>query len=140
MIFLIKLFICFKLSYIASLLFLQFEIKSLTKINTNSIIKLKRGENMLFDKNKYYELSEEIRKIIIKCYIIYMLSFTIIGILASFTIPIIKENNIIKIITSIVFIFIGLLLADKKSIEYQIREQEMKWKIDIYNILNKIEK
>lgn len=95
---------------------------------------------MLFDKNKYYELSEEIRKRIIKCYIIYMLSFTLIGILASFTIPIIKENNIIKIITSIVFIFIGLLLADKKSIEYQIREQEMKWKIDIYNILNKIEK
>ena len=95
---------------------------------------------MLFDKNKYYELSEEIRKRIIKCYIIYMLFFTIIGILASFTIPIIKENNIIKIITSIVFIFIGLLLADKKSIEYQIREQEMKWKIYIYNILNKIEK
>lgn len=35
---------------------------------------------------------------------------------------------------------IGLLIADEKTETIQIQEQEMKWKLDIYDMINKIEK
>lgn len=95
---------------------------------------------MLFDKNIYYKLSEEIRKRIVKCYIIYIILFTIIGLIISNIIPILKENSIITIITIIIFMCIGLLIADEKTETIQIQEQEMKWKLDIYDMINKIEK
>ena len=94
---------------------------------------------MLFDKNIFYELSEEIRKRIIKCYIIYIFTFSIMGLLISYVIPIFN-TTIIKILLIFSFILIGLLIANEKTINIQIKEQEMKWKIDIYNIINKMEK
>ena len=33
---------------------------------------------------------------------------------------------------------IGLLIADEKTEMIQIQEQEMKWKLDIYDMINKI--
>ncbi len=94
---------------------------------------------MMFDKNKYYELSEQIRERIVKCYIIYIITFSIIGLLISYSIPIFN-TTIIKILIIFSFILLGLLIAGEKTIKIQIEEQNMKWKIDIYNMLNKIEK
>lgn len=93
----------------------------------------------MFDKNKYYELSEQIRERIVKCYIIYIITFSIIGLLISYSIPIFN-TTIIKILIIFSFILLGLLIAGEKTIKIQIEEQNMKWKIDIYNMLNKIEK
>ena len=94
---------------------------------------------MLFDKNKYYELSEQIRERIVKCYIMYILFFTIIGLIISYIIPIF-DTTIVKILIIFSFILLGLLLAGEKTIKIQIEEQEMKWKLDIYDIINKIDK
>lgn len=94
---------------------------------------------MMFDKNKYYELSEQIRERIVKCYIIYIITFSIIGLLISYSIPIFN-TTIIKILIIFSFILLGLLIAGEKTIKIQIEEQNMKWKIDIYNMINKIEK
>lgn len=95
---------------------------------------------MLFERNTYYELSEEIRKRIVKCYILYIILFSIVGLIVSNILPIIKGNTIMTIAVTIAFLFIGLLIADEKTEAYQIKEQEMKWKIDIYDMINKIEK
>lgn len=94
---------------------------------------------MLFDKNKYYELSEQIRERIVKYYIMYIIFFTIIGLIISYIIPIF-DTTIVKILIIFSFILLGLLLAGEKTIKIQIEEQDMKWKIDIYDIINKIEK
>lgn len=94
---------------------------------------------MLFDKNKYYELSEQIRERIVKYYIMYIIFFTIIGLIISYIIPIF-DTTIVKILIIFSFILLGLLLAGEKTIKIQIEEQDMKWKIDIYEIINKIEK
>lgn len=95
---------------------------------------------MLFEKEKYCELSEEIRKRIVIYYIIYIISFTIIGIIISYILPITKENLILKILITFALMLIGLLIANEKTIKFQIQEQEMKWKIEIYDMINKIEK
>lgn len=94
---------------------------------------------MLFDKNKYYELSEQIRERIVKCYIIYIILFTIVGLIISYIVPSF-DTTIVKILIIFSFVLFGLLLAGEKTIKIQIEEQEMKWKLDIYDIINKIEK
>ncbi len=94
---------------------------------------------MLFDKNKYYELSEQIRERIVKYYIMYIIFFTIIGLIISYIIPIF-DTTIVKILIIFSFILLGLLLAGEKTIKIQIEEQDMKWKIDIYDMIRKIEK
>lgn len=94
---------------------------------------------MLFDKNKYYELSEQIRERIVKYYIMYIIFFTIIGLIISYIIPIF-DTTIVKILIIFSFILLGLLLAGEKTIKIQIEEQDMKWKIDIYDMISKIEK
>lgn len=94
---------------------------------------------MLFDKNKYYELSEQIRERIVKYYIMYIIFFTIIGLIISYIIPIF-DTTIVKILIIFSFILLGLLIAGEKTIKIQIEEQDMKWKIDIYNMISKIEK
>ena len=94
---------------------------------------------MLFDKNKYYELSEQIRERIVKYYIMYIIFFTIIGLIISYIIPIF-DTTIVKILIILSFILLGLLLAGEKTIKIQIEEQDMKWKIDIYDMISKIEK
>ena len=94
---------------------------------------------MLFDKNKYYELSEQIRERIVKYYIMYIIFFTIIGLIISYIIPIF-DTTIVKILIVFSFILLGLLLAGEKTIKIQIEEQDMKWKIDIYDMISKIEK
>lgn len=95
---------------------------------------------MLFEKEKYYELSEEIRNKIVKYYIIYIIIFTILGITISSILNITKESIILKLLVIFVFMLIGLLIASEKTIKIQIQEQEMKWKIEIYDILKKLEK
>ena len=94
---------------------------------------------MLFDKNKYYELSEKIRERIVKYYIIYIILFTIVGLIISYIVPSF-DTTIVKILIIFSFVLFGLLLAGEKTIKIQIEEQEMKWKLDIYDIINKIEK
>ena len=94
---------------------------------------------MLFDKNKYYELSEQIRERIVKYYIMYIIFFTIIGLIISYIRPIF-DTTIVKILIIFSFILLGLLLAGEKTIKIQIEEQDMKWKIDIYDMIRKIEK
>ena len=93
----------------------------------------------MFDKNKYYELSEQIRERIVKYYIMYIIFFTIIGLIISYIIPIFY-TTIVKILIIFSFILLGLLLAGEKTIKIQIEEQDMKWKIDIYDMISKIEK
>ncbi len=93
----------------------------------------------MFDKNKYYELSEQIRERIVKYYIMYIIFFTIIGLIISYIIPIF-DTTIVKILIIFSFILLGLLLAGEKTIKIQIEEQDMKWKIDIYDMISKIEK
>lgn len=93
---------------------------------------------MLFDKNKYYELSEQIRERIVKCYIIYIIFFTIVGLIISYIVPIF-DTTIVKILIIFSFVLFGLLLAGEKTIKIQIEEQEMKWKLDIYDIINKMQ-
>lgn len=94
----------------------------------------------MFDNNIYKELTESIRERIVKCYIIYAILFTIIGLIITNIIPIFKENTTITIITTIIFLIIGLLIADEKSQTIRIQEQEMKWKLDIYDMIKNIEK
>ena len=94
----------------------------------------------MFNRNTYYELSEEIRKRIVKCYILYIILFSTVGLIVSNILPIIKENYLMTIGVTIISLLIGLLIADEKSKEFQIKEQEMKWKIEIYDTINKIEK
>lgn len=93
----------------------------------------------MFDKNKYYELSEQIRERIVKYYIMYIIFFTIIGLIISYIIPIF-DTTIVKILIIFSFILLGLLLAGEKTIKIQIEEQDMKWKIDIYDMISKIGK
>lgn len=93
----------------------------------------------MFNKNKYYELSEQIRERIVKYYIMYIIFFTIIGLIISYIIPIF-DTTIVKILVIFSFILLGLLLAGEKTIKIQIEEQDMKWKIDIYDMISKIEK
>lgn len=94
----------------------------------------------MFDNKIYKELSESIRERIVKCYIIYTILFTIIGLIITNIITIFKENTTITIITTIIFLIIGLLIADEKSQTIRIQEQEMKWKLDIYDMIKNIEK
>ena len=95
---------------------------------------------MLFEKEEYYELSEEIRKKVVKYYIIYIILFTIIGITISSILNITKESLILKLLITFMSMLIGLLFANEKTIKIQIQEQEMKWKIEIYDMISRLEK
>lgn len=80
---------------------------------------------MLFEKEKYYKLIKDLEKIITVIYICTLIFAVLIGIFTGGT-------------TLIITIPIGLLAAFLNTIILKIKVQEMKWKIDMYDKINKL--
>ena len=74
---------------------------------------------MLFEKNKYYKYIQQLEKYQTVVYVIIMLVAIIIGLATG-------------VLTLIITIPLGMLIAWCNLIATRIRIQEMKWKFDIY--------
>lgn len=79
---------------------------------------------MIFEREKYYKLMKDLENGINIIYIIIMFFSVIIGIAAG-------------VVTLIITIPLGLLIAYFMTFATKIKVQEMKWKIDVHNKLNK---
>ena len=74
---------------------------------------------MLFEKDKYYKYIQQLEKYQTVVYVIIMLVAIIIGLATG-------------VLTLIITIPLGMLIAWCNLIATRIRIQEMKWKFDIY--------
>lgn len=80
---------------------------------------------MIFEKDKYYKYIGTLEKIVNAIYIIYIFIGAVFG------------AAIGKVKGMSIGILITLLLATLHTITIKIKIQEMKWKMDIHEILNK---
>ena len=83
---------------------------------------------MLFEKDKYYGFINGIEKMITVAYVIFILLGVIIGMTTG------------GIIGLIIGGLIGLFIATLYTKASKIKIQEMKWKMDIYEMLTDIKK
>lgn len=80
---------------------------------------------MIFEKEKYYEYIEKLRKRIDYYYVFIIGILLILGAL----------THNIKI--SIILIILGIIISNYITLKTKILIQEMKFKIDIYEIITK---
>lgn len=80
---------------------------------------------MLFEKDKYYKYIGTLEKAINFYYLIYIALFAIIGLI------------ILKGIGFILGGLVGFLLASAYTLKTKIQIQNMKWKMDMHELLKK---
>ena len=78
---------------------------------------------MIFEKDKYYKYIGTLEKIVNAIYIIYIIIACLIGIATS------------SAMATIIILLISVLLATLQTLVFKIKIQEMKWKMDIHDIM-----
>lgn len=79
---------------------------------------------MLFEKEKYIKYINTLENMNKTVYIIIIVLFVLIGIMTGF-------------ISLIITVPLGILIANAYTFASKIKIQEMKWKFDIYETINK---